>query len=282
MATEQYHGLGRRKTSVARVWLKPGTGEWTVNGRSFEDYFPRETLRMIVEREEEIERYRDPQVVEKEFLRQMTRTLERWNDFALRKDFGGDSILVAAGNDDPFGIDPILKELPVFRWVEGQSIELSRDGASYVMVSCGYSNRTPWETPRELDEDELERHLFELLQGVDPQRCILNAHVPPWDSGLDTGPDIDPHSTPKDVVQRKGGVSGPMTKPVGSVAVRRVIEEIQPLLSLHGHIHESRGSVRIGETLCINPGSDYGESVLRGALVRLDEQGIVTHQLTSG
>jgi small subunit ribosomal protein S9 len=41
MATEQYHGLGRRKTSVARVWLKPGTGEWTVNGRTFVDYFPR-------------------------------------------------------------------------------------------------------------------------------------------------------------------------------------------------------------------------------------------------
>jgi small subunit ribosomal protein S9 len=38
---EQYHGLGRRKTSVARVWLRPGTGEWRVNGRGFEDYFPR-------------------------------------------------------------------------------------------------------------------------------------------------------------------------------------------------------------------------------------------------
>ena len=38
---EQYHGLGRRKTSVARVWLRPGTGEWKVNGRGLEDYFPR-------------------------------------------------------------------------------------------------------------------------------------------------------------------------------------------------------------------------------------------------
>jgi small subunit ribosomal protein S9 len=43
MATTQYHGLGRRKTSVARVWLKPGAGEWLVNGRTLDDYFPRHT-----------------------------------------------------------------------------------------------------------------------------------------------------------------------------------------------------------------------------------------------
>jgi small subunit ribosomal protein S9 len=41
--TNQYHGLGRRKTSVARVWLRPGTGEWRVNGRPIAEYFPRHT-----------------------------------------------------------------------------------------------------------------------------------------------------------------------------------------------------------------------------------------------
>ncbi|HSJ08896.1 MAG TPA: 30S ribosomal protein S9 [Longimicrobiales bacterium] len=41
MANEQYHGLGRRKSSVARVWLRPGNGEWKVNGRGLDDYFPR-------------------------------------------------------------------------------------------------------------------------------------------------------------------------------------------------------------------------------------------------
>jgi len=40
-ALQQYHGVGRRKTSVARAWLRPGTGVWEVNGRSLEEYFPR-------------------------------------------------------------------------------------------------------------------------------------------------------------------------------------------------------------------------------------------------
>ena len=44
----RYYGTGRRKTSVARVWLKPGGGTIVVNRRPFEDYFPRETLRMVI------------------------------------------------------------------------------------------------------------------------------------------------------------------------------------------------------------------------------------------
>ncbi|HET6230883.1 MAG TPA: 30S ribosomal protein S9 [Longimicrobiaceae bacterium] len=45
MATEQFHAIGRRKTSVARVYLRPGNGTWTVNGRTLEDYLPRHVLR---------------------------------------------------------------------------------------------------------------------------------------------------------------------------------------------------------------------------------------------
>ncbi len=45
---ERFYGTGRRKTSVARVWIKPGNGRIAVNRRAFEDYFPRETLRMII------------------------------------------------------------------------------------------------------------------------------------------------------------------------------------------------------------------------------------------
>lgn len=43
-----FYGTGRRKTSVARVWLRPGGGAILVNRRRFEEYFPRETLRMII------------------------------------------------------------------------------------------------------------------------------------------------------------------------------------------------------------------------------------------
>ncbi|MDO6512864.1 MULTISPECIES: 30S ribosomal protein S9 [Neptuniibacter] len=48
MSTTQYYGTGRRKTSTARVFLRPGTGVITINNRTIEDYFGRETARMIV------------------------------------------------------------------------------------------------------------------------------------------------------------------------------------------------------------------------------------------
>jgi small subunit ribosomal protein S9 len=48
LVVDRFYGTGRRKTSVARVWLRPGSGRIAINGRAFEDYFPRETLRMII------------------------------------------------------------------------------------------------------------------------------------------------------------------------------------------------------------------------------------------
>ena len=59
-------------------------------------------------------------------------------------------------------------------------------------------------------------------------------------------------------------------KPVGSIAVRDAILKHQPLLSVHGHIHESRGVKRMGRTLAINPGSVYGDGVLQGAVIELN------------
>jgi Icc-related predicted phosphoesterase len=60
------------------------------------------------------------------------------------------------------------------------------------------------------------------------------------------------------------------------------IEKYQPLLSLHGHIHESRGDTTIGRTVAINPGSEYGEGLLRGAIVTLSGDTVVNVPLTSG
>lgn len=235
----------------------------------------------IVLEAEEAAAYSDRAAIDELFIRCMTESLERWNAIATRRGFGDGSILVAPGNDDPEAIDPVLERLSAFRMVEGQTVQLVAPDVEFSLVSCGYSNRTPWQTPREMEEDRLLEYLRSLVQGVDSNRTILNAHVPPWDSGLDTGPDIDPHSTPDNVQQRKS-FGNLLTKPVGSRAVRQLIEEFQPLVSLHGHIHESRGGVRIGRSLCLNPGSDYGEGVLRGALVRLGPDGVVNYQLTSG
>jgi Icc-related predicted phosphoesterase len=69
---------------------------------------------------------------------------------------------------------------------------------------------------------------------------------------------------------------------VGSKTVRQLIEKHKPLLGLHGHIHEARGFAKIGRTLCINPGSEYGEGILRGALLNIDEKEVKSHLLTGG
>jgi len=69
--------------------------------------------------------------------------------------------------------------------------------------------------------------------------------------------------------------------PVGSTAVRQAIEEYQPLVSLHGHIHESPAANRIGRTLCINPGSDYHTGRIAGCLVTLRSDRVV-HQFVTG
>jgi Icc-related predicted phosphoesterase len=66
----------------------------------------------------------------------------------------------------------------------------------------------------------------------------------------------------------KGG--GPVMVPVGSTSIRKIIETHQPLLTLHGHIHEAKGIERIGRTLCINPGSEYNKGMLSAVLVNLE------------
>ena len=70
---------------------------------------------------------------------------------------------------------------------------------------------------------------------------------------------------------------------VGSSAVRDAIATYQPMMSLHGHIHESRGEARIGKTVALNPGSEYSEGVLRGVIITLSQKkGLRGYQLVSG
>jgi Icc-related predicted phosphoesterase len=140
------------------------------------------------------------------------------------------------------------------------------------------ANPTPWASPREMPEDELAIHLERLAGELDdPSRAVFNLHVPPKGTAIDQAPELD--GTLKPVV-RGGAVA--MTS-AGSAAVRALIERHQPLVALHGHIHESRGAVRVGRTVCINPGSEYAEGVLHGALLVLDRRrGLRNHQLVSG
>jgi Icc-related predicted phosphoesterase len=178
------------------------------------------------------------------------------------------------GNDDPPELAPLLDAAPWGSHAEDRVLDL---GDGHALVSLGYSNRTPWHSYRELSEDELATRIDALFAQVeDPPRAVLNAHVPPFQSGLDEAPVLDAELT----VQTSAGQV--KMGAVGSTAVRDAIERHQPMASLHGHVHESAGFRRIGRTLAVNPGSDYGTGALNGALLVLDGDRVRAHQLVRG
>lgn len=226
--------------------------------------------------EELDETWDDPASVHRVFLDLMRESLARWLDWAEQKLAGtGVQAFVMTGNDDPPELREILAQSAVLTDPEDQLADLG-DGVQ--MISCGWSNRTPWDSPREMDEADLQRHMEKQADQVaDPERAVFNLHVPPLGTAIDKAPLLDKSLKP--VV--KGGAV--VMESVGSAAVRAVIEQYQPMLSLHGHIHESRGAVKIGRTLCVNPGSEYADGVLMGALIEIDSRkGIRKYQLPSG
>jgi Icc-related predicted phosphoesterase len=185
----------------------------------------------------------------------------------------GIDVYVMPGNDDPWSCDAVIEEAT---HVQACADRVVRVGP-HEMISCGYSNPTPWRTPRELDEDSLYDRIRALAEGLEePSSAIFNLHVPPYDSGLDTANEMNADLTLRYV----GGQPNPI--PVGSTAVRQLIEEFQPLVALHGHIHESRGEVRIGRTLAINTGSEYNSGHIHGAVVTLAGSEVRKHQFVVG
>ncbi len=208
--------------------------------------------------------------------RLMGERVQSWLELATDRLGGGDVPLVLIpGNDDEFVIDEILNR-PEFSTInaDGKVIDLP---GGLQLLACGWSNHTPWQTPREETEDELYARLDALARQVDdPRKSVFMIHVPPHDSGLDTAPILDANLRP---TVSAGDV---LRGPVGSTAVRRIIEEYQPVLSVHGHIHESGGERKIGKTLCINPGSEANHGILRGYLIDIGSKGIDLAQRVEG
>jgi len=216
----------------------------------------------------------DAALRERLFSRAMTEELERWVKLADERLAGsGVAVYVMAGNDDPWSVDEVLERGRAITACDGRLVRVG----SHEMVSCGFSNPTPWDSPRELAEDELYARIRSVAERLEsPETSIFNLHVPPYDSGLDTAIELDSELRP---VLRSGRTH---EIPVGSSAVRQLIEEFQPALALHGHIHESRGITRIGRTVTINPGSDYSGGRIDGCVVDLLPSGVKSFQLVSG
>jgi Icc-related predicted phosphoesterase len=210
------------------------------------------------------------------FRRAMSASVERWMGLAEERLEGtGIKLYVMLGNDDEPHLREVLQASPLGVDCEDEPVVL---GEGIQMLSCGHANTTPWNSPREMPEEELAAHLETLVARLeDPGKAVFNLHVPPQGTAIDQAPRLDADLKP---IVKGGSVQ---MDGAGSRAVRDLIERYQPPLALHGHIHESRGTVKIGKTVCINPGSEYGEGVLHGALVVLDKKkGLRNHQLVSG
>jgi Icc-related predicted phosphoesterase len=206
--------------------------------------------------------------------------LASWIELAETRLAGsGVKCFVMGGNDDDPEVLELFKDAATqsIVYCEGKEVQLDDH---HTMISVGFSNRTPWKTPREVDDNNLGEMIEALAERVaDSQHAVFNLHVPPVDSTLDTCPMLDWNTDPPTQIVKAGQV---VLHGAGSAAVRRAIETHQPLLSLHGHIHESGGVVKIGRTTSVNPGSEYGEGVLRGCLLTLAKDEVKSYQLTAG
>ena len=226
----------------------------------------------VVATDEEVHQWEvDPGVYEATFENAVTDSLHRWLTELARRRTAKTRIVVTCGNDDPRYVDPIFQACTDIVFAENDVIDI---GEGFTMLNMGWSNVTPWKTHREESEEALTARIERLAQMVpDMNRAIFNIHVPPYNSGLDNGPELDSELRP----------TPGHTVPVGSRAVREGLLKFQPMLSLHGHIHESRGVTKLGRTVCINPGSSYTEGVLQGVLITLDSaKGLVSYVPTQG
>ena len=202
----------------------------------------------------------DEKLVDAKFKEVMLATVERWMSIAEEKLSGKDiRCFLCPGNDDMFEVDAVIERSNEVEMGEARTLDVG----GFTMVSMGWTNLTPWDTYREAPEDKLRERIDRMLKDApDFRRTIFNFHAPPYGSNLDEAPALD--------ADMKFIAGGRAMRPVGSRAVRDSIMEYQPLMSLHGHIHESKGGVKLGKTLAVNPGSAYEEGTLQAAIIDLD------------
>jgi len=209
------------------------------------------------------------------FGRLMVERLREWISLAEER-LGKTSVkcFISPGNDDISDLDPVLDSSSYVVNPEGRVVEI--DG-EHEMITLGYTNHTPWHSPREVDEDVLALKISGMADKVQNMKsAIFNIHVPPIDTPIDQAPRIDENLK---IVVKAGSVE---IISAGSSACRAAIMKYQPMIGLHGHIHESRGIVKLGRTMCANPGSEYSEGILRSLISDLEGDKIKSYLLASG
>ena len=217
----------------------------------------------------------DPDRLHQLFVEKMNRRLERWLEFAgeyLQP--LGIPLWIIPGNDDDHSVDPILNAAQYARNVDHQVVELDDH---HELVSMGDTSMTPWECPRDYPEEHMVVAVRDLVEQIrNPAGAIFNFHCPPFNTKIDQAPAL---TVDLEIVHEAGQV---MMTSAGSPAIRRAVQEVQPLLSLHGHIHEARGVQKLGRTVALNPGSEYAEGVMKAAIVNLEPTRVKGYMLISG
>lgn len=224
---------------------------------------------------QELERLEDDDELKASlFHRAMVESVRTWIEIAEeRLPATSTPAYFMLGNDDEEAVVAEAGSSDALRFSEGGVCELP-DG--YPMVSFGYSTATPWSTPRELTEEGMAAGIREATAGLeDTSRAVYNFHCPPRDTPLDQAAILDYELRPKQ------SAAGSLMGSVGSAAVRTAIEQDQPVLGLHGHVHECAAVQRLGSTLCVNAGSEYQDGVLKVAIIDLEEAEVRQWQLIS-
>jgi len=225
-------------------------------------YYPFHTTRAEVDA-----LHGDADALDALFTHQIREQVTEWMELAAERLEGcGIPLYIIPGNDDPYAIDESLAASKYAINVDRKVVDMP---GGLEVIGLGLSSPTPWSTPREISEHDFRDTIFRLADQVkDPRRSILLTHCPPYDSGLDIAPLLDSNMRP--IVSAGDLLRGP----VGSTGVREAIEQLRPLLSVHGHIHESAGETKIGQTLSLNPGSEAAYGVVRGFLIDISADGI--------
>jgi len=220
----------------------------------------------------------DPKKIDDLFRRLMRERLVRWVQLADERLKGTNAICyITGGNDDSQDVIDAIQDTEHVKNPDGKWVQIS---PLHEMASLGWSNFTPWHTPRECSEEELKEKIEHMISpDHDMSNVVFNFHTPPIDSILDSAPKLDESVYPPKPITAGGQF---VYFGAGSKSVRDAIEKYQPLLGLHGHIHESRASTSLGRCMCFNPGSDYSEGILRGVLVEVSDKIVAKYQFTSG
>ncbi len=215
-------------------------------------YYPHVTT------QEEVEMLNgDAEKMSELFRQKMIQRVGDWVALAEER-IGGSGVqfYMMPGNDDDEGVDEVIARSSYVKNPVGKVVQLDE---WHEMISFDHANPTPWHTPREWSEEEYYERVVTAARGLKQvNRAVFMIHVPPYDSGLDTAPELDKELRPRVTM---GDV---LRIPVGSKGVRRALQELQPLVSVHGHVHEAPGQSKVGRTVCFNAGSEANQGILRG------------------